>query len=210
MPSTRITKLNCKTRGLAIRLALVAPAVAVAVSGCAALVLGGAAVGGAAIHDRRDYTDMLDDQEIELRAASALGADKTLSERSRIGVTSYNHKVLLTGQAESEAAAAQAAGLVSRLPKVERVFDEVTIGPPTSLTQQSQDALLTSRSKFALTKISLPGFDPTRVKVVTENGVVYLMGLVSQDEADASAEQVRYVPGVNRVVKLFEYRDTSG
>ncbi|MBS1202205.1 MAG: putative periplasmic or secreted lipoprotein, partial [Chromatiaceae bacterium] len=139
----------------------------------------------------------------------ALGRDKTLGEGSRIGVTSYNQKVLLTGQAETEAAATSAAELVSRLPKVERVIDEVTIGPPISMTQISEDVYLTSRAKFALTEIKLPGFDPTRVKVVTENGVVYLMGLVSQDEADAAAEQVRYVPGVQRVVKLFEYRETQ-
>jgi osmotically-inducible protein OsmY len=207
MPSTRVTE-TYSGRGSGLWIALGVLAVAATISGCAAVVLGGAAVGAAAIHDRRDYTDLLDDQEIELRAAAALSADKTLGGRSRIAVTSYNHKVLLTGQVETAAAAAHAANQVSRLPKVEQVVDEVTIGAPISLMRQSEDVLVTSRSKFALTKIRLPEFDPTRVKVVTEGGVVYLMGLVSYDEADAAAEQVRYVPGVKRVVKLFEYRET--
>jgi len=207
MPSTRTIKTYGQCLGVWI--APGAVALAAMISGCAAVVVGGAAVGAAAVHDRRDYGVMLNDQEIEVRAGAALGRDKTLGEGSRIGVTSYNQKVLLTGQAETEAAATRAAELVSRLPKVERVIDEVTIGPPISMTQISEDVYLTSRAKFALTEIKLPGFDPTRVKVVTENGVVYLMGLVSQDEADAAAEQVRYVPGVQRVVKLFEYRETQ-
>ncbi len=180
----------------------------VTLGGCAAVVIGGAAVGAAAVHDRRDYRVMLDDQEIEMRAAGALSADKTVGASSRISVTSYNYKVLLTGQAETEDAARRAAELVSGLPKVERVVDEITIGPPISLMQESQDTLLTSQSKLALTKIDLPGFDATRVKVVTSNRVVYLMGLVSQAEGDAAAEKVRFVPGVQRVVKLFEYRES--
>jgi osmotically-inducible protein OsmY len=208
MPSARI--IETYVHGLGVWLILGALAFAPLISGCAAVVLGGAAVGAAAVHDRRDYTDMLDDEEIELRAGAALRGDKSLSGRGRISVTSYNHTVLLTGQAETEAVATRAAGLVSRLPKVERVVDEVTIGPPISLMQESQDVFLTSRSKLAMTKIKLPGFDATRVKVVTEDAVVFLMGLVSSEEADAAAEQVRYVPGVKRVVKLFEYREPQG
>jgi osmotically-inducible protein OsmY len=172
--------------------------------GCAALVVGGAVTGAAAIHDRRDYTDMLDDQEIEIRAMAALAGDKSLSAHSRIAATSYNHKVLLTGQADTDELKAQAAETVSRLPKVERVIDEIGVGPSISLMQESKDVLLTSRAKLALTKVSLPGFDATRVKVVTEDSVVYLMGLLSSEEADAVVEQVRWVPDVQRVVRLFE------
>lgn len=207
MPSTRIVK--GRRTGSVIWVVLAVPALMVTLGGCAAVVIGGAAVGAAAVHDRRDYRVMLDDQEIEMRAGGALSADKTVGASSRISVTSYNHKVLLTGQAETEAAARRAAELVSGLPKVERVVDEITIGPPISLTQESQDTLLTSQSKLALTKIDLPGFDATRVKVVTSNGVVYLMGLVSPAEGDAAAEKVRFVPGVQRVVKLFEYRESQ-
>jgi len=183
---------------------------ALALTGCAAVLVGGAAAGTAAvIHDRRDYTDILKDQEIEIRAAQALGSDSSVSDSSRISVTSYNRKVLLTGQAQSAEVAARATDLVRRIPKVELVIDEVTIGPNISLTQESQDAWLTSQAKLAMAKVDSPDFDPTRVKVVTEDGVVFLMGLVSSAEGDAAAEQVRYVPGVKRVVKLFEYRESQ-
>lgn len=176
-------------------------------TGCAAVLVGGAAVGTAAvIHDRRDYTDILKDQELEMSAARALGRDPLVSENSRISVTSYNRKVLLTGQARDTEVAARATELVSGIPKVELVIDEVAIGPNISVTQESQDAWLTSQAKLALAKVELPDFDPTRVKVVTEDAVVFLMGLVSPEEGDAAADQVRYVPGVKRVVKLFEYR----
>jgi osmotically-inducible protein OsmY len=176
-------------------------------TGCAAVLVGGAAVGTAAvIHDRRDYTDILKDQELEISAARALGRDPLVSANSRISVTSYNRKVLLTGQARDPEVVARATELVSGIPKVELVIDEVAIGPNISVTQESQDAWLTSQAKLALAKVKLPDFDPTRVKVVTEDAVVFLMGLVSPEEGDAAAEQVRYVPGVNRVVKLFEYR----
>lgn len=175
-------------------------------SGCAAVVVGGAAVGAAAIHDRRDYTTMLDDQQIEMSASAALAKDKHLGEH-RVGVTSYNRNVLLTGQAQNEATATRIAAIVSQQPKVQRVVDEVTLGPPISLTQVSNDVLITSKAKFALTKVSIPGFDATRVKVVTDDSVVYLLGMVSPKEADAAAEQVSFVPGVKRVVKLFEYEE---
>lgn len=177
-------------------------------NGCAALVVGGAAAGTAAvIHDRRDYTDILKDQEIEISAARVLGKDSLVSGGSRISVTSYNRKVLLTGQARSPDVAARATELVSGIPKVDLVIDEVAIGPNVSLTQVSQDTWITSQAKLALAKVKSPDFDATRVKVVTEDSVVFLMGLVSGEEGDAAAEQVRFVPGVKRVVKLFEYRE---
>jgi osmotically-inducible protein OsmY len=74
-----------------------------------------------------------------------------------------------------------------------------------SLKQLTTDAYLTSRAKLAIQSVDLPGFDALRVKIVTENGVVYLMGLVTPEEADATAEKVRRIPGVTRVVKIFEY-----
>jgi osmotically-inducible protein OsmY len=179
-------------------------------NGCAALVIGGAAAGTAAvIHDRRDYTDVIKDQEIEISASRALGKDPLVTG-SRISVTSYNRKVLLTGQAQSPEVAARATELVSGIPKVELVIDELVIGPNVSLTQISQDTWITSQAKLALAKVKSPDFDPTRVKVVTEDSVVFLMGIVSPEEGDAAAEQVRFVPGVKRVVKLFEYRGTTG
>ena len=178
--------------------------------GCAALVLGGAAAGAAgaaAVHDRRDYGTILEDQQIEIAAMSALTENREIRERTSISVTSYNRKVLLVGEAESQLLSDQAAERVSRLAKVERVINEVTVGPSIGLWRQTEDTYLTGRAKVALAEVSLPGFDPTRGKIVTENAVVYLLGLVTQEEGDAAAEKIRYVPGVARVVKLFEYQE---
>jgi osmotically-inducible protein OsmY len=176
-------------------------------SGCAAVVVGGAAVGAMAAYDRRGYAAFIDDQRIEFEAGSALAAEPALKDRGRISVTSYNYKVLLTGQAQTDAVAAHAAGVVSRLPKVQTVVNQLTVGPDISLRRESEDVLLTSRAKLALLNVKVPGFDATRVKVVSEDGVIYLLGLVSSEEGDAAAEQVSFVPGVTRVVKLFEYRE---
>ncbi len=194
-----LSRLRVRRIGLALILATPL------LGGCAPLVLGGAAAGAMVAHDRRGYSAYLEDQEIEVRAMSALAESPELRGRASISVTSYNRKVLMVGQADSEALKQQAAEIVSQLPKVERVIDELTVGPPIGLQRQAEDPYLTSRAKLALSNINMPGFDVTRVKVVTEDGVVYLMGLVTQEEGDAAAEKVRFVPGVVRVVKLFEY-----
>jgi osmotically-inducible protein OsmY len=177
--------------------------------GCPAFVVGGVATGAAVIHDRRDAQTVLADQQIELQAMQLLHENPDIAKRSRIAATSYNHMVLLTGQAETRAAAERFANLVSRLPKVRRVVDEVAIGPLASFMRESEDVLVTSRVKLAITEVDYPDFDATRTKVVTEAGVVYLMGLVTPGEADAVVEQARYVPGVKKVIKVFEYTQPS-
>ncbi|MBK1721734.1 BON domain-containing protein [Thiocystis violacea] len=202
---TRLQPFTLDTsKGAPLALA-VALGISAVLTGCAPIILGGAVAGASAVYDRRHYQIVIDDGQIELSAMHALAQDRSVQAGSRISVTSYNHTVLLTGQAESEAVAERASALVSRLSKVGRVVDEVSIGPSITLTQESADTLITSRAKLALAKVELPGFNPTRVKVVTENAVVYLMGLVTPEEADAAAEQISYVPGVKQVVKLFEY-----
>jgi osmotically-inducible protein OsmY len=200
-PMIQVSRFGARYRRLGLVLVLATPLL----GGCAAMVLGGAAVGVAAAHDRRTYGALMEDQEIEVRAMSALADNQEIRGQANISVTSYNRKVLMVGQANSEAIKEQALEIVSRLPKVERVIDEVTVGPGIDLQRQAQDPYLTTRAKLALTNINMPGFDVTRVKVITEDGVVYLMGLVTQEEGDAAAEKVRFVPGVVRVVKLFEY-----
>jgi len=187
--------------------ALLLAGVVPVLGGCVPLLVGGVAVGAAAAHDRRDYTALIDDQQIDFVATAALDDEPGLKGRGRVSVTSYNYVVLLTGQVRSEAEVALAGGVVSRLPKVRKVVNEVTVGPDIDFARKSEDVLLTSRAKLALFKVEVPDFDPTRVTVVTENGVVYLLGLVTVAEGDAAVEQVRYVPGVVQVVKLFEYQE---
>jgi osmotically-inducible protein OsmY len=185
----------------ALALVLVQPAL----QGCAPAVVAGIAVGASVVHERRDAGTVWEDEQIELQAMADFHNDPTLKKQARVSITSYNHVALLTGQARTEEVRQRAADKVSRLPKVRRVVNEISVGPFASLARESEDTLITSRVKFELTHIDLPGFDPTRVKVVTEAGVVYLMGLVSTEEAEASVEKARYVSGVQKVVKIFEY-----
>lgn len=209
LPLIQVRAYLSDTRRCAERLApflLLSLSLTVALAGCVPLLVGGAVAGASAVYDRRSPQVVLDDQQIEVTALHEMLQDRALQGHSRIAATSYNRMVLLTGQAESAEVARQAIQRVSRLPKVKRVIDELTVGPQTALLRQSEDLYLTSRAKLAMTAVDLPDFNATRVKVVTEDGTVYLLGLVSPEEADAATETVRYVPGVKRVVKLFEYR----
>lgn len=181
-------------------------ALAPALQGCAPAAVMGTAYGASVIHERRSASTVLDDEMIEIKAKHLFFQTPEIEQASRISITSYNYWVLLTGQADNAEVSRQFAEMVSRLPKVAKVYNEVQVGPRISLTQESQDALITSRAKVAIGGgMGIKGFDATRVKVVTEDGVVYLMGLVTREEADATTEVVRRLPGVVRVVKMFEY-----
>ncbi|WP_295392608.1 BON domain-containing protein [uncultured Thiodictyon sp.] len=195
-----------RSNGPRRRAALLLVTVAASLTGCVPVIIGGAALGAAAVYDRRGPSAVMEDQQIEFNAMRALEDEPGLKGRGRISVTSYNYQVLLTGQVRGAAEQELAAGVVRRMSKVRKVINEVTIGPDISLPRKSEDVLVTSRAKLALFNVEVPNFDPTRVKIVTEDGVVYLLGLVSEEEGNAAAEQVRYVPGVKQVVKLFEYR----
>ena len=173
--------------------------------GCTAAVVGGVAAGASVVHERRDSRTVLEDEHTEHSAAQLLIDNPDINLHSRIATTSYNHWVLLTGQAETQAISDRFARMVAGLPRVRKVINEVTIGPLASFGRESEDALITSRVKIALTEIDIPGFDATRIKVVTEMGAVFLMGLVHPGEGEAAAEKARYVPGVTKVVKIFEY-----
>lgn len=174
--------------------------------GCAAVMVGGVAAGASVVSERRDLRTMVEDEHTEHSAAQLAIDNPDINLHSRISATSYNHLVLLTGQAETPWLSDRYAELVAKLPNVKKVINEVTIGPLASFSRESEDALITSRVKIALVEIDhIPGFYVTHVKVVTEEGVVFLMGLVSTAEADAAAEKARYVPGVTKVIKVFEY-----
>ncbi|MCB1918549.1 MAG: BON domain-containing protein [Candidatus Competibacteraceae bacterium] len=181
---------------------------ALSLNGCAGLLVGGTAMAVSVAHDRRTTGMVVDDQTIELKLYGAL--NKKLPQGNRISVTSYNGTVLLTGEVVSETARWQAENIARHLgkPLVRMVHNELVVGSPISLSVQSNDALLTTKVKTALFQIShIPGFDPTRVKVVTSQGVVYLMGLVRTNEADAAADVASQIGEVRQVVTLFELID---
>jgi osmotically-inducible protein OsmY len=170
--------------------------------GCATAVVGGAATGTAVVLDRRTAGVIVGDQEIELRAMNRL-REAFPQKTDSISVTSYNRQVLLTGQVPDEAARSRAGEVVKGVPDVRTVFNELTISGVTSLTSDTNDFSITTKVKTRMFRDdNVPGI---KVKVVTEASVVYLMGLVTQAEAQAATEVARTTAGVTKVVTLFEY-----
>lgn len=177
----------------------------VLLQGCVPAIVGGAAVGAAAAHDRRTLGAMIDDENIELKAGAKIGMDATLKKQVHVNVTSMNGIVLLTGEAQTPEARDQVLELVRSINGVRRITNELRIAEPSSLGSRSKDSLITSavKSRFLVTR----NLDPTHVKVITEAGVVYLLGLVTRAEGDLAAEQATTIEGVTGVVKVFEYLD---
>ncbi len=173
-------------------------------SGCAPLVVGGAVATAAVATDRRTTGSLIEDQAIEMRVRSALADVPGMREQSHINVTSYNGIVLLSGESPSETLRDQAGDIARNSEKVRRVDNEVQIAAPSSGMTRASDSYITSKVKASLLKVKIKDFDPLRVKVVTENGTVYLMGLVTQEEGAAATDVARQVGGVQRIVKLFE------
>ena len=174
-------------------------------TGCVPLLVGGTAVGVGVAHDRRTAGTVVDDQTIALKLYNTL--DQQLPPGNHINVTSYNGAVLLSGEVVSAQAREQAETIARRIePPVREIYNELVIGPPSALSSRNNDTLLTTKVKAALLRINdIPDFDPSRVKVVTERGVVYLLGLVRPREADAAANVASQIGGVHQVVTLFEY-----
>lgn len=176
--------------------------------GCAAAAIGGAAAGATAAHDRRTFGSVVDDNAIELGAYDHLNRDKELALKNNVEVVSYNGTVLLIGEVGSEALRQRAETKVREIEGVRRVVNELVVRPQISIVAGTVDKWTTARAKLALADIvDMPGFDPSRVNVTTQAGTVYLMGLVSHAEGERVVEIVRDVPGVARVVKVFEYTD---
>ena len=146
--------------------------------------------------------EMLDDRKIERLAKQNVAADERLAT-SHVNVVSYDGIVLLTGEVEDDALRARAERLVGNVPNVRRIHNEIQVGGATSFFARANDSWLTTKvfSKFAADS----AVDASRIKVVSENGVVYLIGVVPRDHAAAAAEAARSVFGVRKVVKVFDY-----
>lgn len=174
-------------------------------AGCAAAVVGGGAVATTTLIDRRTTGTQIEDQSIEMKSVQAFGGDEELKEQAHINVTSYNTVVLLTGETPTDAMRQRAVELVKGIDKVTHIYNELTIAAPSSLTARSSDSIITSKVKTKM--LSNEELSGLAVKVVTEKGVVYLMGLVTKREADLATDIARQTGGVQKVVKLFQYTD---
>lgn len=168
---------------------------------CVPIAIGGAAAGGAIASDRRTSGFFVEDQGIELKAIRKM--ESNLGEQSHVNVTSYNRNVLLTGEVPDEARRTMAETLLKEIENIRAVTNEIVIAPKSSIGSRSNDSFITSKIKTKF--ITENKFPVNYVKVVTENGVVYLLGLVHQAEAEAAVEIARNTDGVTKVVKVFEY-----
>jgi osmotically-inducible protein OsmY len=182
------------------RLVLVAAFALPVLSGCAAVVVGAVAGGALVATDRRSAGAQLDDTTIETKVASALNS--RYGDRAHISTTSYNGMVLLSGEAPDSAIADDAVAIARGTDRVRQVYNEIAIMPPTDLSTRTNDSYTTSKVKARFVESNR--FSATHVKVVTERGIVYLMGIVTRDEANAAAEIAATTSGVVRVVRLFE------
>lgn len=169
-------------------------------SGCAGLVVGGAVVGGLMITDRRTSGAQVEDQAIELKSANRL--QQVLGDRGHVNVTSYNRMVLLTGEVPTEADRDAAEQAISRIENVRSIVNELAVAAPSSLSVRSNDVVLTSKVKATL--IDARDLQAQAFKVVTERATVYLMGRVTEREARRAGEVARSVPGVQKVVRVFD------
>jgi osmotically-inducible protein OsmY len=174
--------------------------IAAALSGCAAAIVGGAVVGGMVATDRRTTGAQLEDENIELRAANDLTA--TFGDRAHVNVTSYNAQVLLTGEVPTAQDKQLAEQIVSRVTNVRAIVNDLAVMSATTMSQRSSDSFITAQVKASMVDTS--DIFANLFKVVTERGTVYLMGRVTQREADRATEIARSVSGVKRVVRVLE------
>jgi osmotically-inducible protein OsmY len=180
---------------------------AIGTSGCLAIVGGAAAVTTVIVaSDRRTVGTVIDDNLIELKINNGIAKDKELRQNAHINVTSMNGVVLLTGEAPTHSMRDRILTIARNTQEVRQVVNEIRIAAKTSLGSRSNDSWLTTKVKTKLLKTR--GItDASRINVHVAYSVVYLMGLVSHQEAEAATNAARTTGGVTRVVKVFEYID---
>ncbi len=170
-------------------------------SGCAPLLVGGAAVGGTMVAtDRRSSGVQLEDETIELKASQRIRT--AVGDRTHVNVTSYQRQVLLTGEVHREADKATVEATVQKIDGVKSVVNDLAVMWPTSTSERSRDLLLAGKVKATLVDAS--GLASGAFKIVVERGVVYLMGRVTEEEATRAIDLARAVPGAAKVVRLVE------
>lgn len=181
-------------------------AIVFSLQGC--IFVAGAAAGAAGIavvYDHRKIEAVVLDQNITKMVAANINKNPEQRESSHIEVTTFNRIVLLTGQTTSAALRKEAEDIARSTADVQRVYNEITVkGPSSSLTRAS-DSWITAKIKTQM--LAMKDLKSSSIKVVTENGSVYLMGIVSHQQADIAVDIARQVAGVQRVIKIFQYKD---
>ncbi|HTY04003.1 MAG TPA: BON domain-containing protein [Rhodocyclaceae bacterium] len=183
---------------LALWLSLVA--LVPVLAGCFPVAVVGVSAGALMVADRRMSEAYLADEAIEMRATSRI--NEMFGTATHVNVTSYNRMVLLSGEVLSQDAKAQVEKIVSGVPNVRSISNELIVAQASTLGGRSNDAFITSKVKARF--VDYHTFSPNHVKVVTEWGTVFLLGLVTQKEADSAVDITRTTSGVQKVVRLFE------
>ena len=184
-----------------VAIALLGGALMSSLSGCVGLVVGGAVAGTMAASDRRTFGAQTEDKAIAVKADVRLR--NILDDTGHVNVNSFNRKVLITGEVPNEEKKAAVEREVKAIEGVQMVVNELAIAGPASYTSRSNDALLTTKVKASL--VDAKDISANSFKVVTERGEVYLMGRVTQFEANRATDIARGVSGVTKVVRVFEY-----
>jgi len=182
-------------------LAILIPVAAVSLQGCVGAVAVGTGAAVMSANDRRSTGTQVDDESIELRAGQRIG--DRYGDKVHVNATSYNHSVLLTGEVPDQRIKEDIEKITLAIPNVRSVVNELQIAGLSSLPARSNDAYITSKVKARF--IDADRFNPLHVKVVTEAGTVYLLGIVTEQEAADAVELARTTGGVLKVVKIFEY-----
>jgi osmotically-inducible protein OsmY len=182
------------------RLSLLLAACAMLLAGCFGAAVVGVGTGALMITDRRIAENYLADEGIEMRTSNRIG--EKFGSQVHVDVTSYNRMVLLAGEVPDAATRAEVEKVVTTVPNVKSTVNELQVAGPTSLGARSNDAYLTSKVKARF--IDANKFSANHVKVMTEGGTVYLLGLVTQREADDAVDIARTTGGVQKVVRVFE------
>ena len=194
------SNVGTQLRNLAI-LALCTPVLA----GCFGAAAVGVGTGALMLNDRRNSETFLSDQGMELRAGNRISEKH--GDNVHVNVVSYNRMLLLTGEAPSPEIKADIEKLASGVPGVKSISNELAIAGPSSLGGRSNDTYITSKVKARF--VDAGKFSPNHVKVVTEAGVVFLLGIVTQTEANDAVEIARTTGGVQKVVRVFEVISTE-
>ncbi len=177
----------------------------VSLQACAPVVVAGAATGAMVSSDRRTAGTILDDKTMELKVRNRIAQDKAVADKMHVNVAVFNKTVLLTGEVPSEPLRDQVIAWAGGVEGVKQVYNALELANPTEYKSRNFDAYLSSKVRGRLT--GKPEFDVSHVKIISENAVIYLMGVVKNSEADAAATYASEVDGVKRVVKVFEYLD---
>ena len=169
-------------------------------SACTPLIVGGAVMTGVMATDRRTTGTQVEDESIEIKVGNAVR--KELGESIHLNVTSFNRQVLLTGEVRTAADKERAEKMAQSQENVSAVVNDLAVMPVSSLTQRSKDAVTTGRVKAAF--VDAKDLQVNAVKVVTERGIVYLMGRVTSREAKRATDITRTIGGVTKVVRVFD------